>query len=219
MELRTVMDFPSFHQDRSRRAFTLVELLTVMAIVLLLAYVTIPAGTSFQQSNNLALAGQSVADVISIAREMAASRNQVVELRFIAPTSWATASGYTGFHALQLWAPNTSGASEPAAQMLTLPSGVEISYASGLSPLLKTLCAAKTAMPSGAIQGNYVSFYIRPTGLVQVANSLVEDSAASAPSYFLTILPVKYDASTTVPLNYLTLQVNPDTGRTLAYRP
>ena len=47
-----------------------------------------------------------------------------------------------------------------------------------------------------------------------------EDSAGTrAPSYFFTILPVRYDSNSTVPLNYVTLQVNPDTGRTETYRP
>ena len=39
------------------------------------------------------------------------------------------------------------------------------------------------------------------------------------PRFFLTVLSVRYDANTTLPKNYVTIQVNPDTARAQIYRP
>jgi uncharacterized protein (TIGR02596 family) len=221
----------AFHRGKFRGAFTLLELLTVMAIMGILLYLAVPASVSLQQSSNLSLAGQVVADQIAVAREMAASSNRTVEIRFVSPTTWSAlgSPNYTGYHALQLWAPNEAGVSSPADRLITLPDGVEISVNSTLSPLLSTPASGYTAatMPSGATAGStYVPISIRPTGTVlipkppTVTSSTSEDNANNrAPYYFLTILPVRYDSATTVPKNYSMLQVNPDTGRTQTYRP
>ena len=233
------MNFPVFHRCRCPRAFSLVEMLVVMAIMGILLFLTIPASMSLQQSSNLNLAGQAVADEIASGRQFAAGSNRVVEVRFLAPTNWSSLGPYTGFHAIQLFAlPNESGSATstatysqlavPVDRLITLPDGIEISGNSTLSPLLHTPIAAAQNTTNPAVP--YVFFYIRPAGNVTVTGTApgsssstatdTEDSAGSrAPSYFFTILPVRFDANSTVPVNYLTLQVNPDTGRTQTYRP
>jgi uncharacterized protein (TIGR02596 family) len=233
MEFRTVKTFPSLQRRSSRSAFSFIELLVVMGIIGSLLYVTIPASMSLQQSSNLNLAGQAVADAIASARQFAAGANRVVEVRFLAPTNWSTigSPNYTGFHAIQLWAPNESGVSVPVDRLITLPDGIEISGNSALSPLLHTPIAAPEVTTNPAAP--YVSFFIRPAGNVTVLGTApgttgtgtgtgtdTEDSAGTrAPSYFFTILSVRYDSNAVVPVNYVTLQVNPDTGHTQTYRP
>jgi len=200
--------------------FTLVELLVVMAIMGILFYLVFPATASLQTSNNISFAGQSVGDQINNARQLAASRNLVVEARFITPA----ASPYTGFTVMQLWAPNETGTSVALDRPLTLPTGIEVSGSptkiSGntLSPLLTTYAAAAQAMPTGPTAGNYVSFYIRPDGNV-ISTGTTAVPAPPIESYYFTVLPVQSDATTTVPKNYLTVQVNPDTGHVLIFRP
>jgi uncharacterized protein (TIGR02596 family) len=224
------MTFPPFHHGRCRGAFSLVELLVVLGIMGILLYLTIPASMSLQQSSNLNLAGQAVADEIASGRQFASGANRVVEVRFLAPSNWSTVGSpnYTGFHAIQLWAPNESGVSVPVDRLITLPDGIEISGNSTLSPLLHTPIAAPEVTTNPAAP--YVSFYIRPAGNVTVGGTApssssstgtdTEDNAgARAPSYFFTILSVRYDSNSTVPVNYVTLQVNPDTGHTQTYRP
>jgi hypothetical protein len=183
---------------------------------------------SLQRSSNISLASQMVSDEIAVAREMAASSNRVVEIRFVTPTNWAALGtpAYTGFHAIQLWAPNESGVSAPVDNMVTLPDSIEISSNSSLSPLLSTLVGSSNAMPAGTTAGSYVSCSVRPAGNVQVAHppantsgTTQDDANVRAPSYFLTILPVLADGAAQLPKNYATLQVNPDTGRTQTYRP
>ncbi len=216
-----------FRRDDLHGAFSMIELLVVMTIMGILLYLAVPASVSLQQSSNLNLAGQAVADEIAVAREMAAGSNRVVEVRFLIPSTW-TAQSRTGYHAMQLWAPNESGVPVPADRVITLPDSVEISVNSTLSPLLSTtMAAAATSTPPGTNPvGNYVFFRVRPAGTVTVsgtapgASGTNEDSSGTrAPKYFFTLVPVRNDAATTLPANYLMLQINPDTGRTQTYRP
>jgi len=216
------------NQSHARSAFTLLEMLVVLAVMGILIYLASPGIVALQQTSSLSLAGQSVVDEISVAREMAASRNVVVEIRFLTPSNWSVlgSPNYTGYHAIQLWAPNESGASVPVDRVITLPDGVEISSHTTLSPLLSTLVAASASMPAGSTVGTYVSFFVRPNGTIQVANpptdtagSTQDNASVRAPSYFFTIVSVRYDTASIPPANYFTLQVNPDTGRSEAYRP
>ena len=59
------------HREQSRGAFSLIELLVVMAIMGILLFLAVPASLALQQSGNLNLGGQAVADEIAVAREMA----------------------------------------------------------------------------------------------------------------------------------------------------
>jgi uncharacterized protein (TIGR02596 family) len=206
-------------------AFSLIEMLVVMVIMGILLFLTVPASISLQQSSNLSLAGQAVTDEIAVAREIAAATNRVVEVRFLSPSKWAALASpnYTGFHAIQLWSTNEVAVPVPVDRLLTLPDSVEISSNSTLSPLLSTPVAAAKVTTS---TGTYVSFYIRPAGNVVVGGTApgttdnTEDNAGTrAPSYYFTILPVRYDTSGNPPGNYITIQLNPDTGRTQGYRP
>ena len=118
--------------------------------------------------------------------------------------------------------------SVPVDRVITLPDSVEISSNSTPSPLLSIpVAAAAAGTPTGTNPaGNYVYFRIRPAGTVTVGGTApgtagtTEDNAGTrAPSYFLTLIPVRYDTVNALPTNYLMLQINPDTGRTQTYRP
>ncbi len=82
------------------------------------------------------------------------------------------------------------------------------------------------SMPPGSnVPGTFVAFTIRPDGNVVVPNPPTEATTAtnaallSEPSYFLTLLPVRYDTNSTLPQNYVLVQVNPDTASTKVFRP
>jgi len=214
-----------------RSGFTLIELLTVVAIMGVLLYLVTPVISSLLESNNLTFAGQTVADELAVARQYAASRNQTVYVRFIVPTG----SAYQGYTALQIWRadPANPGNYVAVDHTTKLPTGIEISANSTLSPLVAVgngsndLAGSSTsAMPAGSsIAGNYVAFTVRPDGNVVAPNppsqaaTVTNAAFMSLPYYFLTLLPVRYDASATLPKNYVTIQINPDTANAQIFRP
>ena len=118
--------------------------------------------------------------------------------------------------------------SVPVDRVITLPDSVEISSNSTLSPLL--------SMPMAAASGRYahrdqsrrqLRLLSYPTGRHRngrrdsswTAGTTEDNAGTRAPSYFLTLIPVRYDTVNALPTNYLMLQINPDTGRTQTYRP
>ena len=167
-------------------------------------------------------------DELAIARQYAASRNQTVYVRFITPST----SSYQGYSLFQIWTTNpATGTQVPVDHLVKLPAGIEVSAVSALSPLVSTgnngLAGTASTMPSGAIAGNYVYFTVRPDGNVVVPSPPSEvnvDTATNAayqfqPYYFLTLVPVRYDTTSSLPKNYVTIEVNPDTARTQIFRP
>jgi len=65
------------------RGFTLVELLTVMAVMGILMVLTVPAVGPLIQSYNLNRAASLVTDEFTFARQSALTKNTDVEVRFI----------------------------------------------------------------------------------------------------------------------------------------
>lgn len=218
---------PHHSLDDGHQGFTLIELLAVLAIMGILLFLVVPVTASLQEAGNLAYSGQVVVDELAVARQYAASGNQTVYVRFIIPSN----STYQGYTAIQIWRADPANPGQFLAMDRAdwLAAGVEISANPALSPLVSTLVSGTTGtMPAGsATPGKFVYFAIRPDGNVSVPNPPAGVNVATAtnaayqflPSYFLTLLPVRDDASTTLPKNYVTLQVNPDTASTQIFRP
>lgn len=72
-------------------AFTLVELLVVMAITVLVLTFAVPAVTNLSKSNNLNAAGRRVADAFTAARAEAVSQRRLVQVRIV--TKWTKTGG------------------------------------------------------------------------------------------------------------------------------
>ncbi len=195
----------------SRRGFTLVEMLVVVAIVSLLAAMTIPAVNTVLNGTNINRAGELVGDQIRIARQEAVTKNREVDVRFYHLVNGST-TGWTG---LQVWRveQTATGASYVAVgKVITLPAGIIISDpdSTSLSPLLNA-DASMTGTSTVTSFGNvaYRGFSFRADGSPE---SVVSDS-----DNFLTLQGVK--AAGSPPANYYTIQINSVTGKVIVYRP
>lgn len=191
-------------------AFTLVELLVVISIIAIMMALVVPAVTSLLASSNLSQGGRIVADQISLARQIASTRNCTTEVRLIELSG--TGQGYNG---LQIWVSGTGNSTIPAGKIVPLPQAIAISEnKTNLSKMLSYLTSG--TMPSGVAAGaSYVSFSLRPSGEVVP----VLGGASDRSSLYLTVVPARLAASATLPPNFVTIQLNPDNGSPLLFRP
>jgi len=191
---------------KSRQAaFTLVELLIVVAIIGLLLGLVTPAASNMQAGLQLNQNGQGIIDKLSLCRQLATTQNRDVELRFIdIPTSETD----TGGQAFQIWLLNPrGGTAEAYGKIVRLPE--EIKLNDDLSPMW-------TKLPSGtadftALGGDrtYRAIRFRSNGRL-ARNDMGSDN-------YLTY-SFRRDREA-VPGNYYTLQINPVTGWVTTYRP
>jgi len=215
--------FPSFQPHRlfnSRRAFSVMELLIVVAIMAIITSVSLPAITSLLQSSNLAQGGQDLVGEIGKARQFASTRNTTIEVRLIQCSTY-------GYNAIQLWSASSEQAAATAlTRMVYLPSTVVISKDSSYySQLLSQLSSGQTMTVNGGKTASYVSFCVMPSGQLQLtsANSATETLTMS--NLYLTVVPSRYGTtslepgSAGSPSNYFTVQINPCTAAVQTYRP
>lgn len=72
----------------SQRGFTLIEMLVVIAIVGLLAAITVPALNSMKRSDAMVAATRQMLDDLGRARQLAISRHTTVYMVFVPPRFW-----------------------------------------------------------------------------------------------------------------------------------
>lgn len=198
---------------RRRHAFTLVELLVVLAIIAVLASVGI-GGLGIWKAWGVTSAGDAVHGNLALARELAISRNQPVELWFLQRKN----SG-PFVDAIQVRLVDSAGGTAGYDRVVRLPANVGIDTGTNLSPLLAH--NAKT-WPAGSGQtqptisdygSDYGCWYVRflPDGSTTLSN---------AAEQYCTVHEVFYgNGLTALPKNYALLNVAPQTGKVTLYRP
>jgi uncharacterized protein (TIGR02596 family) len=215
---------------RRKKGFTLVELLAVVTIMGLLSAATLPAIQSVLQSTSITQGGQTLVEQINLARQIASTRNTTVQVRLIKLAQVQNPSA-TGYNAIQLWGtPSGNNQAIPLGHMVILPPSVVISEdTTNYSKLLAE--ASVPALPLPTLQvaagvASYTYFSVTPSGMIPVSNLAAGETSEMTGAY-LSLVPAHYGNSSTLPTpgvtsaqsNYLIVQMNPNTGSTLVYRP
>lgn len=192
----------SGRRPRAAAAFSLLELLVVIALLGLLAVLAAPAMNAIGGGGVVTREGQLLNDQITLARQMAVSRNRETELRLI------EYSGSGGDHwAIQIWDP---AAAKPLNRLTRLADNAVINPSSSLSPLLGHLESSNAVFgPLGNSPRSYRAIRFRPNGRIKGNFPVRED--------YLTVQLRR--ESPDQPVNYFTLQIQSLTGRISVYRP
>ena len=205
---------------RSSQAFTLIELLLVIALMVLLITLVAPAVNSIAVGSNLTRAGQLVGDEIARARQEAVTSNREIEVRFFKLANGAA----KGWVAMQIWRvdqTNNGPTTKALGKMVSLPQGVIISDpdTTKLSPLLTSEIATSGTTINLPTYGTvpYVFFRFRANGATDSA--IVETTTTTTGNNFLTLQNANAVTTGSAPSNYYTIAVNPITGKVTIFRP
>lgn len=194
---------------RRLSAFSLTELLVVIALLAILTSLGTVAFNSTSQGNTLARTVHDVADAAALARQQAMTRNRRAELRFYQlPASTGVATAFRGF---QIWATKDDrGTWEPLTRLATFPNGIIAADSAALSPLLQSPPATKGVQQIGGQSREYVAVTLLASGGLE--STVAEDSC------YLTLL-LERDQSQSPPANFGSVAINPITGETSVFRP
>lgn len=199
--------FPS-KPPRAPRAFSLIELLSVIAVMLTIAALSLPSISNTLSGMKITSATQTVADEIQVARATALARNTPVEVWFLQKNG-----RFTAVRSLILNADNTTTwASRPRA----LPDGIVLATHENFSNIIgsQTLGTPPDS-PAGTLG---VCLRIFPSGKLELGNA---QALGSNEPHFLTLASLAgFDPdSTTLPPNFATIQINPVNSRITTHRP
>jgi uncharacterized protein (TIGR02596 family) len=202
-------------------AFSLIELLTVVAIIGILISLTIPSLSGIMGGLKIGLAAETMAGALSTARHAAASKNRDVEVRLITMKNpELLASSNNEIRAVQLLELMESGNMKPLTKPRLLPSGVIIGSSTDMTSL-SGLASANATTSDSPISGigtaySYKFFRFQSDGSADLNTRLSPPSG----KYFLTIYDEKFQPSgSTPPPNFASLMIIPATGAFSVYRP
>lgn len=224
-----------------RRAFTLIETLVVVSIIVLILALTGPSLLGTMQASRLTSAGDTVLGAFSEAQQMAMSLNLPIELRFFKyPTAMQQAAFYHSYIMLKVTT-SSSGAAGALSESLEaigsatrLPENVVI-LTGALSPLLESnpvnlpdAGGRGYSTYSGVSGAVYNAVRFLPDGTVRVVGATASGLAAlnfpgQIQNCYVTIvsdagLPAVVD-NKTLPKNFYCIQLDPYTGKLRNYRP
>lgn len=200
----------------SKSGFTLVELLAVVAIIVALMALTIPAISPATKGVEITQSGSILAGELQAARLEAISRNRPVEVRFYENQA-GDAYDRVGFLIIRDDMAFTTFRSE-----FDLPDNLIIPKFAGAQDLVPLLDSTADGITSGTEErpngtaNNYVAFRFRPDG----STTLDPDPDKE---WFLTIIHQNDQGKTpnSNPRlnNFTSIQVEPLNGRIRVYRP
>jgi uncharacterized protein (TIGR02596 family) len=200
-------------------AFTILELLIVIGILCILAVVTMPSVLSSLQGIKITQGTQVVLDQITLARQLALSRNRGIETRFYGYKDSSDADGKTHFQGIQNFELQDDGTAKPLGKMVRLPSGIILDASQTLSTLLSssrvkqwTANDTQISLPQIGTSYDVRSVVFRPDGCT--------DLAPNGQFWFVTLHAENAgDNLAALTKNFSLIQIDPWTGGASVFRP
>lgn len=209
----------------SAHAFTLVELLAVIAIMAIVLSFVVPAFSSTMRSMQLTQAAESVSDQLHIARQTALTKNHPIEVRFYSYSDPRAAGSSKACRAIQSFQINDDGSYTAVNKAILLPDAIIIDSNPTLSTLLNPVTSGSMGAPATAsgstlnvsvprVGNNYDSIYFHflPDG----STNLPADGTQWCVSLHYETLG---NNLTALPQNFATVQIDPYNGQTRTFRP
>lgn len=208
------------------RAFSLVELIVVVSIILILIVLITPSVVPLLRASNVNQSAAMLVDELNLARQIALTQNRDVEVRFYQVASKSDPNDVQ-FRAFRSFLPNPQNPA--AAQALSavryLPEPAIISADAQYSTLLDYggtggqragLMKGQEILPGNTNPSSYTSFLFRSTGGTNLTPVDPPDG-----KWFLTLYleNAPKNSATGIPDNYFTALVEPVTGRVRTFRP
>jgi len=201
------------------RAFSIIELMIVCAIVAILAAASGPSLVQTLRGSYLNRGGDRIASLMEQARLAALTRRLPVEVRFFAYADPTQPGAPGGVHSAQAFLISETGIAAPLTQVMQLPDPVVITS----NPILTTLWTLPhwgqsippLSIPraGGAFDCRVIRFF--PSGLTSLAGN------GSQASWCLTLLNSKDDLpnASAPPRDFITFVLDPFSGTLRTYRP
>ena len=231
----------------TRRAFTLIEMLVVVTIIVLMMAIATPSLMRTMQATRLASTGDSLFGTLTEAKQLAFAQNVPVELRFFKHSDQdSPGSSVDLFRSYQLFkivittkgvgaAATFTESVVPVGSLSKLSDGVVICTDKELSPYLNSLTGTSfdDVKPnssggvgySGVTGAKYNAIRFMPDGSCRrigaVQNGFAQmDYGTLSTSFFTLTYNTGQEVTTsTLPKNFYTIQIDPYNGKVRNYRP
>lgn len=230
---------PTSSRTSAARAFSLIEMLVVVTIIVLLLAFSAPALSRTLMASKLASAGESVFGAISEAQQISYASNVPVELRFFkVPDTFGANPAYRSYQIFKInqvtegtgAAATTKESLDPANNLVNLPESVIIVPDDTLSPALKgdglpDTKEGSSVGYSGVQKAVYNAWRFMPDGSCRKVGQSSGGFAAleyqKLTESFITLTTESGQAVTAqnLPNNFFTIQVDPFTGKAKSYKP
>lgn len=197
-----------------RSAFSLVEIMVVLAIVTAVMAVGTPYVFSSIQSASLTSAGDTLMQKISQAQQRALTENKVIGLEFY----FYAKDGVEACHALRMVSIDAAtNAATPLEEPVYWGDGRVVLVNGALSPLFASTPAADTGTaahePFKGLEATFHRVRFYPGGSTSLTIPLRQ-------AYVTMVGSNRYQKEMTdPPPNYYTVQLDPVAGRSRSYRP